>query len=263
MENDKKQAFYIQKERQYNEEENRTAVYENGRQKSQGKEQKAVKKIFGTVLLCMMVFTLAACRQSQGSSAAAGTDSSAAELVSRQETDETESGAEETGNGTGNILIAYFSWSGNTEAVAGMIQEEVGGDLFEIAPAEPYTEDYDTLLEIAQTEQQEEARPELAAQVENWDSYDIIFVGYPNWWSDAPMAVYTFLESYDFTGKTLIPFNTSASGGFGRSLSGIEESAAGAEILEGFTVTSDQVEGAQEDVSAWISGLGLESGGAE
>ena len=86
---------------------------------------------------------------------------------------------------------------------------------------------------------------------------------YPNWWSDAPMAVYTFLESYDFTGKTLIPFNTSVSGGFGRSLSGIEESAAGAEILEGFTVTSDQVEGAQEDVSAWISGLGLESGGAE
>ena len=223
-----------------------------------------MKKIFGTVLLCMMVFTLAACRQSQGSSAAAGTESSsAAELVSRQETDETESGAEEMGNGTGNILIAYFSWSGNTEAVAGMIQEEVGGDLFEIAPAEPYTEDYDTLLEIAQTEQQEEARPELAAQMENWDSYDIIFVGYPNWWSDAPMAVYTFLESYDFAGKTLIPFNTSASGGFGRSLSGIEESAAGAEILEGFTVTSDQVEGAQEDVSAWISVLGLESGGAE
>ena len=263
-----------------------------------------MKKTAGIFLLCMMVFTLAACGQTQGSTASSEAESSpAAETVSRQETgteaEETESGAEavtaaetmvetveetasetaaeagsaetnasesgaeETGNGTGNILIAYFSWSGNTEAVAGMIQEEVGGDLFEIAPAEPYTEDYDTLLEIAQTEQQEEARPELAAQVENWDSYDIIFVGYPNWWSDAPMAVYTFLESYDFTGKTLIPFNTSASGGFGRSLSGIEESAAGAEILEGFTVTSDQVEGAQEDVSAWISGLGLETGGAE
>ena len=78
-----------------------------------------------------------------------------------------------------DTLIAYFSWSGNTEAVAGMIQEEVGGDLFEIAPAEPYTEDYDALLEIAQAEQQEEARPELAGQVENWDSYDVIFVGYP------------------------------------------------------------------------------------
>ena len=240
-----------------------------------------MKKIAGIVLLCMMGFTLAACGQTQESTASSEAGSSAAaETVSRQETVEetvaetaaeaaaaetgaSESGAEETGSGTGNILIAYFSWSGNTEAVAGMIQEEVGGDLFEIAPAEPYTEDYDTLLEIAQTEQQEEARPELAARVENWDSYDVVFVGFPNWWSDAPMVVYTFLESYDFTGKSLIPFNTSASGGFGRSLSGIEESAAGAEILEGFTVTSDQVEGAREDVSAWISGLGLEAGGAE
>lgn len=185
------------------------------------------------------------------------------ETVAETATEEIAAEAGTSENNTGNILIAYFSWSGNTEAVAGMIQEEVGGDLFEIVPAEPYTEDYDALLEIAQAEQQEEARPELAGQVENWDSYDVIFVGYPNWWSDAPMAVYTFLESYDFAGKTLIPFNTSASGGFGRSLSGIEESAAGAEILEGFTVTSDRVEGARKDVRAWISGLGLETGGAD
>ena len=156
-----------------------------------------MKKIAGIVLLCMMGFTLAACGQTQESTASSEAGSSAAaETVSRQETVEetvaetaaeaaaaetgaSESGAEETGSGTGNILIAYFSWSGNTEAVAGMIQEEVGGDLFEIAPAEPYTEDYDTLLEIAQTEQQEEARPELAARVENWDSYDVVFVGFP------------------------------------------------------------------------------------
>ena len=185
------------------------------------------------------------------------------ETVAETATEEIAAEAGTSENNTGNILIAYFSWSGNTEAVAGMIQEEVGGDLFEIVPTEPYTEDYDALLEIAQAEQQEEARPELAGQVENWDSYDVIFVGYPNWWSDAPMAVYTFLESYDFAGKTLIPFNTSASGGFGRSLSGIEESAAGTEILEGFTVTSDRVEGARKDVRAWISGLGLETGGAD
>lgn len=239
-----------------------------------------MKKIFGMVLLCMMVFTLAACGQSQESGPLAETESSLAteaaatteeqtatetveETVAETATEEIAAEAGTSENNTGNILIAYFSWSGNTEAVAGMIQEEVGGDLFEIVPAEPYTEDYDALLEIAQAEQQEEARPELAGQVENWDSYDVIFVGYPNWWSDAPMAVYTFLESYDFAGKTLIPFNTSASGGFGRSLSGIEESAAGAEILEGFTVTSDRVEGARKDVRAWISGLGLETGGAD
>lgn len=114
----------------------------------------------------------------------------------------------------GGTLIAYFSWSGNTEKMAQTIQEEIGGDLFQIEPAVPYTDDYDALLDIAQQEQADNARPELAAQVENWDSYEAVFVGFPNWWSDAPMAVYTFLESYDFSGKTLIPFNTSASGGF-------------------------------------------------
>ena len=155
-------------------------------------------------------------------------------------------------------MIAYFSWSGNTEKMAQTIQEEIGGDLFQIEPAVPYTDDYDALLDIAQQEQADNARPELAAQVENWDSYEAVFVGFPNWWSDAPMAVYTFLESYDFSGKTLIPFNTSASGGFGRSLSGIEESAAGADILEGLALTEEELENVQSEVSGWLSGLSLE-----
>lgn len=153
--------------------------------------------------------------------------------------------------------MAYFSWSGNTEGVANLIAQQTGGDLFEIAPATPYTDDYDTLLDIARQEQAEDARPELANTVENWDSYDVVFVGYPNWWSDAPMAVYTFLESYDFTGKTLIPFNTSSSGGFGRSLDGVAQSAPGAEILEGLALTERELEDASNQVSAWLSGLGL------
>ena len=177
--------------------------------------------------------------------------------VPEEETAETAVAEEaETENGQ-NILIAYFSWSGNTEELAGIIQSETGGELFEIEPAEPYTEDYDALLDQAQQEQQENARPELAVQVENWDSYDVIFVGYPNWWSDAPMAVLSFLESYDCTGKTIVPFNTSGGGGFGNSLASIEESAAGAEILEGFTVAGDNVSSAQADVNEWISSLGL------
>lgn len=154
-------------------------------------------------------------------------------------------------------LVAYFSWSGNTEQMAQIIAEETGADLFEIAPATPYTDDYDELLDIARQEQAEEARPELAAQVENWDSYDTVFVGYPNWWSDAPMAVYTFLESCDWTGKTLVPFNTSASGGFGRSLSGIEESAAGADLLEGLDLTESELPDAESRISEWLTGLGL------
>ena len=156
-----------------------------------------------------------------------------------------------------SVLIAYFSWSGNTEQVAQIIQQETGGDLFEIAPATAYTDDYNELLDIAQQEQSDNARPELAGQVENWEQYDTVFVGYPNWWSDAPMAVYTFLESYDWDGKTLVPFNTSASGGFGRSLSGLEESASGATILEGISFTERTLGDAQSEVTAWLDGLGL------
>ena len=162
-----------------------------------------------------------------------------------------------TAEDSSSALIAYFSWSGNTEQVAQIIQQETGGDLFEIAPATPYTDDYNELLDIAQQEQSDKARPELAGQVENWEQYDTIFVGYPNWWSDAPMAVYTFVESYDWSGKTLVPFNTSASGGFGRSLSGLEESAAGASILDGLSFTERTLDDAQSEVTAWLNGLGL------
>ena len=108
---------------------------------------------------------------------------------------------------TGGTLVAYFSWSGNTAAMAEMIQQETGGDMFEITPAAPYTDDYNALLDIARQEQNENARPELATFVENWESYDTVFLGYPCWWSDAPMAVYTFVESYDWTGKTSMPVN--------------------------------------------------------
>lgn len=165
--------------------------------------------------------------------------------------------ASEESNEAGGTLIAYFSWSGNTEQMAQAIQAETGGDLFKIEPAVPYTEDYDTLLDIAQQEQAEDARPELAAQVENWDSYDVIFVGYPDWWNDAPMAVYSFLEAYDWTGKTLVPFCTSGGSGFGRSLDKLPGSAPGAAILEGLHIHGDSVGGAAGDVAAWVDGLGL------
>ena len=217
-----------------------------------------MKRIFTLALAALMLFALAACGETQ--SAATPTPAATPDTVPAETPATTESPAadDDTGAADGsNILIAYFSWSGNTEAVAGMIQSETGGDLFEIAPAEPYTEDYDELLDIARDEQSSGARPALADTVDNWDSYDTVFVGYPNWWSDAPMAVYTFLESYDWTGKTLVPFNTSASGGFGRSLDSIAESAPGATILDGFTVRSSALDGAQADVSAWLAGLGL------
>lgn len=176
------------------------------------------------------------------------TEATATEPSSAPETAEPEAGG---------TLVAYFSWSGNIQQLAGIIQQETGGTLFEITPAQPYTEDYDALLDQAQQEQQDNARPALATQVENWEAYDVVFVGYPDWWSDAPMLIYSFLESYDWTGKTLIPFCTSGGSGFGRSLSGIESSAPGTTILEGLHVLGSNVDGAAGEVAAWIDGLNL------
>lgn len=227
-----------------------------------------MKKMLAILFSVMMAFSLAACSNGAPSS---GADSSPATptpspepasassepLESAETPAPADSAAEVEQTEAGGTLVAYFSWSGNTQQMAEIIAQETGADLFEIATVTPYTDDYNTLLDIAQQEQGEDARPELNARVENWDSYDTIFVGYPNWWSDAPMAVYTFLESYDFTGKTVIPFNTSASGGFGRSLTGIEESAAGATILEGLDLTEGELGDAQNRVITWLDSLGL------
>ncbi len=228
-----------------------------------------MKKTFSLLLSLALIFSLAAC--SGGTPSSSDNDSSEPSAPSSEpstQTSEVSAGqapsssqtpaeATQPPSETGGILIAYFSWSGNTEQLAQVIQQETGGDLFEIAPATPYSDDYNELLDIAQQEQADDARPELADRVDNWDRYDVIFVGYPNWWSDAPMVVYTFLESYDFTGKTLIPFNTSSSGGFGRSLSGLEASAAGATLLEGLAITERDLGNAHSEVTAWIDRLNL------
>ncbi len=228
-----------------------------------------MKKLLSFALCTMLLFSLAACSGNQTATSGEGESSTPSSHVaetssapseppeSAEETENSAETSEETVSETGGTLIAYFSWSGNTEAMANLIQQETGGDLFEITPATPYTDDYNELLDIAQQEQDENARPELAFQVENWDSYDTMFVGYPDWWSDAPMLVYTFLESYDWTGKTLIPFCTSGGSGFGRSLNNLEASASGASILNGLHVQGDDVENSAGEISDWISRLGL------
>lgn len=228
-----------------------------------------MKKLFSVLLAIILIFSLAACsggNTSSGENASSqppvpsSTSSSApSETPDSSETPDADVSASqpETSGEEVKILVAYFSWSGNTQQMAEIIAQQTGADLFEIVTVTPYTDDYNELLDIARQEQSDGARPELNTQVENWDSYDTVFIGYPNWWSDAPMAVYTFLESYDFTGKTLIPFNTSASGGFGRSLTGIEESAAGATILEGLDLTEGELGDAQSRVTAWLDSLDL------
>lgn len=234
------------------------------------------KKVFSIILAGALVLGLTACSGNTETETAGTAEATIASTqMEESQADETTSGStqvqsepqeevtqeetsqEDEAEEGKKILIAYFSWSGNTEKLANMIQQETGGDLFEITPAEPYTEDYDALLEQAQQEQQDQVRPELAGQVDNWEEYDVVFVGYPNWWGDTPMAVLTFLESYDFGGKTLVPFCTHGSGGFGGSLASVENSAAGAELLEGVEVSGSSVDGAAEQVTEWLDTIGL------
>ena len=219
-----------------------------------------MKKILSLLLSMTLVFSLAACSGGGATSSEGGTSEPSSQTPSESEApsnSETPEESAEPTEETGGTLIAYFSWSGNTEQMAQMIQTETGGDLFEIEPATPYTDDYNTLLDVAQQEQANNARPELASQVENWDSYDVVFVGYSDWWSDAPMLIYSFLEAYAWEGKTLVPFCTSGGSGFGRSLDKLPDSAPGANILEGLHVSGSRVDGSSEEIAAWIGGLNL------
>lgn len=223
--------------------------------------------------------------QTAGEGNTAGSDSgtSAAE-ADGAESDAAESDPVNTANASdgSNILIAYFSRVGNTdfdedvdasssasiqlengeiagnmELVAGMIQENVGGDMFLIETADTYPADYDEVLDVAQAEGNEDARPELASHVTNMDGYDVVFLGYPNWWGDCPMAVFSFLEEYDFSGKTVIPFCTSGGSGLSGTVSTIRSMLPGATVLDGFATGDSGVIGAGTAVAEWVSGLDI------
>ena len=158
------------------------------------------------------------------------------------------------------VLVAYFSATGNTEAVAGYIAQATGGDLFEITPADPYTADDlnwtdENSRVVYEYENPDERDTELAADTpDGWEDYDVIFLGYPIWWYDAAWPVDGFVEANDFTGKTVIPFCTSSSSGLGESGSRLAELADAGDWLEGQRFPSSA---SQADVEAWVDGLGL------
>lgn len=165
---------------------------------------------------------------------------------------------EEAGEDTGdNIMVAYFSKTGNTETVANMIAEQTGADLFKVETVDAYPDDYNETVDIARTEQDNNARPALSTHVENMDQYDVIFVGYPNWWGTMPMAMFTFLEEYDLSGKTIIPFCTHGGSALGSSESDIAALSPNSERLDGLAVSGSRAESAEEDVAAWIEELGI------
>lgn len=156
-----------------------------------------------------------------------------------------------------NALVVYFSWSGNTENVANAIAEQTGADVFEIVPEEVYTSDYNALLDIATEEKESGARPAIAGSIEDISQYDVIYVGYPNWWSDMPMILYTFFDSYDLSGKTIAPFCTSGGSGLSNTVNSIKELEPAAEVLEGLHIGSSSASDPGNAVSDWLGRLGF------
>jgi flavodoxin len=168
-------------------------------------------------------------------------------------------------------LIAYFSREGNnsvsgrivnlpignTKVVAKMIPEMTGGDVFRIDTVKSYPEGYTENTNVAKKELHDNARPELSSHVENMDSYNVIFLGYPNWWGTMPIPVFTFLKEYDFSGKTIVPFCTHEGSGLGRSEKDITKLCPKATLLKGLAVHGSRVSAAKKDVTNWLNTLGM------
>jgi flavodoxin len=168
-------------------------------------------------------------------------------------------------------LIAFFSRKGrnylggdivdlpvgNTEVAARAIQSLAGGDLFRIEPVRPYPDDYQEATQVAQFELSEDARPALAARVERPQDYEVVLLGYPNWWGTMPMAVRTFLESLDFTGKTILPFCTHEGSGLGSSEQDLRRLCPGATVRDGLAIRGGAVAKAQPAIAAWLRAAGV------
>lgn len=209
-----------------------------------------MKKFISLFLIFAMVFSFVAC-----SSQTPGEDQ-AQQPAAYQSGDGSDAG----GNDAGRTLVVYFSATGKTEEAANYIAEATGGDIFEIQPAEPYTDDdlnwTDDNSRVTREHEDESLRDvELVADTaDNWDQYDTVFIGYPIWWGIAAWPVDTFVEANDFTGKTVIPFCTSSSSGIGQSGQLLADLAGTGDWQEGQRFSSGV---SQDEVQEWIDGLGL------
>ena len=211
-----------------------------------------MKKLTALLLSVVLVLSLAACGSANkpASSTTQPESSSTAPAESEPETQPE----------TGKTLVVYYSASGNTERVAKDIAEAAGADLFEIVPTEVYTSEdlnwTNSDSRVSREHDDESLRdvPLTTTEVENWDDYDTVFIGYPIWWGIAAWPVDTFVKNNDFTGKTVIPFATSSSSGMGQSGSLLADMAGTGEWQEGQRFSSGV---SSDDVQSWVNGLGL------
>lgn len=167
--------------------------------------------------------------------------------------------AAETQAGKPRILVAYFSWSGNTREIAKIIHQRVAGDLFEIVPATPYPTDYNACLDQSAEELKKQYRPPLKTRVANMKQYDVIFLGYPNWWATIPMPVASFLEEYDFSGKTIVPFCSHGGGRLGQSVSAVAKLCPKATILDALSIHYGGGQTLQDDITTWLRKIGIKA----
>ena len=252
-----------------------------------------MKRIVAMILSGMMMLVLAACSGNgtqenvQPASVLGSEQTSAPETLSaaaEQPATSSESLTSEVPadeNAGTNMLVAYFSYAenadlpdgtdasasasiqvwngettGNTGVVAAMIAETTGADLFSIQTVEKYPDTYDATIDQGQQERNANARPALATHAEDLDRYDVVFLGFPNWWGDMPMAMYSFLDEVDLSGKTIVPFVTSGGSGFSRTISTIENMESGANVQEGLSISGSSATEAQAQVNEWLTELG-------
>lgn len=226
-----------------------------------------MKRVTVCMLIVLLTLAFAGCSKETG-------DSPSSEEHKTQEQQEAKTKKD------GKVLIAYFSrvgnvdheeevdaassasiqviggkHRGNTEIIAELIESETGGDLFFIETEKKYPTNYEELEDLAQEEGSRGERPALASHVEDMASYETIYLGFPNWWFDMPMAVYSFLEEYDLSGKTIIPFCTSGGSGFSNAMEAIRELQPAAEVLEGLPIYQDDVTDSADEVKEWLSHL--------
>lgn len=219
-----------------------------------------MKKLIALLLSLMLVFSLAACGNNpQAAETESATSTPVSEETQEPETSE-ETEAADTESTGGKTLVVYYSASGNTENVSNVIAKTLGADLFELEPVEPYSNDdlnwtNDDSRVTREHENEDERDVELvSATVDNWSEYDTVFIGYPIWWGIAAWPVDEFIETNDFTGKTVIPFATSASSGMGQSGELLAEMAGTGDWQEGQRFRSGATE---DDIVAWVEDLGL------
>lgn len=241
-----------------------------------------MKKILSLLTVCALgiaiVFSLAAC--SEKTPVSSENDVTTPSTNTGNSTNESQpidnsnsaDGTSDSTNETSNALVVYFSVPddrdnsyvevggerlGNTQYMAQVIQENTGADIFRIQPTTPYPTDHEELLEVAQDEIRTNARPEINDTIENFDSYDVVFVGYPNWNADMPYIMYSFFENYDFSGKTIVPFMTHGGSGFSGTQGTIAELEPDATMLEGKAISRSSIENAEQEIIDWIDEIGL------